>query len=189
MESVPATSTEFDKPIEAAELVDALDTLGVAFLRGGSGTRRDFPPAVLLTALASNPEARLRMALIPLLLAHPELAADVRQAERALPAKDAVVLRCYYTAAHWLQVKYRQRLEAACGLQPTLPDLFGEQLGIAEQAEPDKALGILALRQRQLTGITLNWLGTYEHAAQSWLRFHEQKIRWQQSRRSTSINF
>lgn len=189
MESVPATSTEFDKPIEAVELVDALDTLGVAFLRGGSGTRRGFPPAVLLTALASNPEARLRMALIPLLLAHPEFAPAVRQAEQSLLAKDAVVLRCYYTAAVWLRAKYRSRLEAACGPQPALPDLFGEALGVAPQTEPDDALRSLALRQRELTGITLNWLGTYEHAAQSWLRFHEQKIRWQQSRRSTSINF
>lgn len=186
---MPAASTEFDKTIDAGELVDALDTLGVSFLRGGSGTRRDFPPAVLLAALASSPEARLRMALIPLLLAHPELAADVCQAERTLPAKDAVVLRCYYTAAHWLQIKYRARLEATCGHQPTLPDLFGQQLGIAEQAQPDTALRILARQQQSLTGIGLNWLGTYEHAAQSWLRFHEHKIRWQQSRQSTSINF
>jgi len=121
------------------------------------------------------------MALIPLFLAHPEFAPKVRSAARSLLAKDAVVLRCTYTAAVWLQAKYRVRLEAVCGPQPALPDLFGEVLGITGQTEPDSALPLLAQRQRELTGITLNWLGTYEHAAQSWLRFREQKNQWQRS--------
>jgi len=164
--------------IHPTELVDALNTLGVRFLRGGSGATRNFAPAVLMATLASSSEARLRMALIPLLLAHPEFAAEVRQAEQSLPAKDAVVLRCSYTAALWLRAKYGARLEAVCGPQPPLPDLFGEVLGISGQTEPDSALPLLALRQRELTGITLNWLGTYEHAAQSWLRFTEHEKQW-----------
>jgi len=174
-------SQGFDNTISPTELVDALDTLGVCFLRGGSGATRNFSPAVLIAALASSPEARLRMALIPLFLAHPEFAPKVRSAARSLLAKDAVVLRCTYTAAVWLQAKYRVRLEAVCGPQPALPDLFGEVLGITGQTEPDSALPLLAQRQRELTGITLNWLGTYEHAAQSWLRFREQKNQWQRS--------
>lgn len=164
--------------IHPTELVDALDTLGVCFLRGGSGATRNFAPAVLMAALATSPEARLRMALIPLLLAHPEFAAAVRQAEHSLPAKDALVLRCSYTAALWLRAKYGTRLEAVCGPQPALPDLFGEGLGISGQTDADSALEVLAQRQRELTGITLNWLGTYEHAAQSWLRFWERQRRF-----------
>ncbi len=139
--------------IHPTELVDALNTLGVCFLQGGSGAPRNFAPALLMAALASSPEARLRMALIPLLLAHPEFAAEVRQAERSLPAKDAVVLRCTYTAAVWLRAKYGARLEAACGPQPALPDLFGEALGIRGQTDADSALEVLAQRQRELTGI------------------------------------
>jgi hypothetical protein len=125
----------------------------------------------LLSALTASPEARLRMALIPLLLAHPEFAKDVHEAERRLPTESIVVLRCYFTAAHWLQAKYRSELLALYGVQPVLPDLYGDVLGAADHTSADSALEALSLRQQQLTGISLNWQGTYEHAAQSWLRF------------------
>lgn len=135
----------------------------------------------LLAALASSPEARLRMALIPLLLAHPEFAPEVRAVALSLPTHQAIVLRCYYTAAYWLRAKYGNRLEAVCGPQPALPDLFGKELEIPAQATPDNALYALAQHQQKLMGVSLNWLGTYEHAAQNWLRFYEQEKRWQQS--------
>jgi len=184
---VSSTSLVSDSEIAPSELVDALNTLGVCFLSGGSGVSRSFPPAALLAALASSTESRLRMALIPLLLAHPEFAEMIGEVEESLPARGAVVLRCYYTAAYWLRAKYHKRLEAVCGLQPALPDLFSEQTGLADQTAPDGALGVLALYQQKLTGLSLNWLGTYEHAAQSWLRFTEHEKQWQKShpRKST----
>ncbi|MCL4831459.1 MAG: hypothetical protein KJZ86_03425 [Caldilineaceae bacterium] len=164
-----------------SELVDALDTLGVRFLRGGSGTPTTFVPATLLASLAASPEARLRLALIPLLLTHPEFAEDVPAALQILSSDAAVTLRCYYTAAHWLHLKYRTRLAAMCGQKPQLPDLFSEELRMPKQMTPDAALQALANRQQELSGRTLNWRGTYEHAIQNWLRFMEQEIRWQQS--------
>ncbi len=170
------------------ELIDALDTLGVRFLSGGTGHRRTFSPAILLSALAADPEARLRMALIPLLLAHPEFAEDVHTAERRLPTECVAVLRCYYTAAHWLQVKHHEELTALMGVQPTLPDFYGDVLGVTGHTSPDSALQALSLRQQQLTGISLNWQGTYEHAAQSWLRFRKQEVRWQALQPSESTN-
>lgn len=170
-----------ENPIPPAELVDALNTLGVFFLQGDVGVARRIGPAALLTALASSPEARLRMALIPLLLAHPEFAPEARAIALSLPAHQAIVLRCYYTAAYWLRAKYGNRLEAVCGPQPALPDLFGKELGIPEQSTPDNALHALAKHQQEQLGVSLNWLGTYEHAAQNWLRFYEQEKRWQQS--------
>lgn len=176
-----ATPVISDNPIPPAELVDALNTLGVCFMRGGNGVPSTFAPGVLLSALARSPESRLRMALIPLLLAHPEFATEVREVAESLPPDRAILLRCYYTAAYWLQAKYRNRLQAIRGVQPSLPNLFGEELGLTEQIVPDSALRVLALRQQERTGIALNWLGTYEHAAQSWLRFTEYEKRWQRS--------
>ena len=74
---VSSLSLVSDREITPLELVDAFNTLGVCFLSGGSGVSRSFPSAALLAALASSAESRLRMALIPLLLAHPELAVSV----------------------------------------------------------------------------------------------------------------
>ena len=60
--------------ISPDELVAELNALGVRLLTGGSTPRRTrtLPPADLLAALASNSEARLRLALIPLLLVRAE---------------------------------------------------------------------------------------------------------------------
>lgn len=174
--------------VSSSDLVDALDTLGVPFLRDGTGKTVTIEPGILLAALAASPEARLRMSLIPLLLAHPEFTEDVETALGRLSAEAAIVLRCYYTAAHWLQTKYRTRIATLCGDQPALPDLFGDELGLVGQSRPDKALRSLALCQQKLSGSEINWLGTYEHAAQNWLRFMEYEARWQHSPRITSTH-
>jgi len=70
------------------------------------------------------------------------------------------------TAAHLLQQKYWQRLHALFGDSPTLPDLFAAELGLPAFIDPDHGLQRLAERHRQLSGRTINWLGTYEHGAQ-----------------------
>ena len=102
--------------------------------------------------------------------------AQLVAALQQLPPDAAITFRCYYTAAHWLQIKYRARIAARLGAMRALPDTFSAELNLPEFADPDAALYALALRQRELTGLTLNWLGTYEHAAQSWLRFMEYAV-------------
>lgn len=85
----------------------------------------------------------------------------------------AITFRCYYTAAYWLLIKYRARITANLGVVQTLPDIFSAELNLPESVDPDLALHALALRQRELIGLALNWRGTYEHAVQSWIRFVE----------------
>jgi hypothetical protein len=67
-----------------AELVELLNQLDVPFLAGGApvGRSSSVTPSVLLARLAASPEARLRLAAIPLLLRHPELAAHVERRRR-----------------------------------------------------------------------------------------------------------
>ena len=160
------------------QLVDALDTLDVHFLRGGLGAPVRAGPAALLAGLAASAEARLRLALIPLLLAHPEFAHDASSALQQMSPAAAVTFRCYYTAACWLQVKHRGRLTACLDHVRPLPDLFGEELGLAAHTDPDAALRALGAKQQVLTGRALNWYGSYEHAAQTWLRQLEQEALW-----------
>ena len=170
------TNLKTENALTPSQLVAALDSLGVPFLRGASGSVVPVQPAALLAGLAASPEARLRLALIPLLLAHPEFSVYAVAALQQLSPTAAVTLRCYYTAAVWLQGKHRARITVALGHTQPLPDLFGAELELATYTDPDAALYALALRQRELTGLTLNWLGTYEHAAQSWIRFMEYAV-------------
>lgn len=135
----------------------------------------------LMKALAMSDEARLRLALIPLLLRHSEFAADVLRVVAQLPPPAQVVLKCYYTAAQFLQQKYQQRLQALFGDRPLLPALFLTDLGLSTVADPEHGLQVLAECQRQLSGRAINWLGTYEHGAQRLLTHCEHKQRWQKS--------
>ena len=148
-------------------MVDALDTLGVHFLRGGSGVPCRMEADRLLAALAASSEARLRLAIIPLMLARPDFSEHVVAALQRLSPESAVTLQCYSTAAYWLQRKYWTRLTALLNQMSPLPDHFGVMLGVAPDGDPDVALRALAFRQQKLSGRALNWSGTYEHAVQS----------------------
>lgn len=155
-------SSKLIKTLTSAQVVAQLAALNVDFLQVENelAESRKVNPAELIAALATNAEARLRLALIPLLLRHPEFAATVRQVAAQLPASAQLVLRCYYTAAQLLQQKYRQRLLALFGATPTLPELFAAELGLPGFTDPDHELQRLAERHRQLSGRTIN--GTHD---------------------------
>lgn len=61
------------------QLVAELNRLDVYFLQDETAPvmTAPMPPATLIMQLATSDEARLRLALIPLLLRHPEFADDV----------------------------------------------------------------------------------------------------------------
>lgn len=160
----------FANELTPTQLVDALNTLSVPFIGGGSGTDHWIETSVLLAALADSNEARLRLSLIPLLLSYPQFSADVNLALARLSPAAAITLRCYYTAAYWLQYKCRTRIETCLGSTHMLPDLFSGELGLSAYDTTDQALRALAIRQQELTGYVLNWYGTYEHGVTTWLK-------------------
>ena len=126
-------------------------------------------PARLLAALAESKEARLRLALIPLFLEHPEFAAHVRTVAKKLDTAARLTLQCYYTAAVWLGKQYQPH-------KKLLPDYFSKELNLSPTDNPAKNLRSLAKRHQELSGTQVNWLGTYRHAAQRWLTQVGRKI-------------
>ena len=163
------------------QLVDALNGLGVHFLAGGSGATVPLDPATLLVRLAQNSEARLRLALIPLLLVHPEHALFVRPAVQQLPVGPKLTLQCYYTAAHLLQRQHSDELLNLLDKQTLLPDLFSVELKIIEAADVESKLSHLAQQHRQLSGRAINWLGTYQHAARRLISRLQHERAWTRS--------
>jgi hypothetical protein len=103
------------------------------------------------------------LALIPLFLQYPEFATYVRKAAKTISAPARLLLQCYYSAAIWLEQKYLLRT-------PSLPDLFSDGLGLTFSNNPDENLRALAKRHQELSGERINWIGTYEHAADVWLK-------------------
>ncbi len=167
-------------PLTADELVGALDALGVRFLTGGEPSPRahGLTPADLLAQLAAQPDARLRLATIPLLLRRPEFAVAAPAAAEQITGQARWTLKLYYTAAVLLQRRYRHPFNRLLGAQPPLPDLFGSELGVSLASDPQECLRQLGERHATLTGLSINWAGTYDHAAQRLIKRLEHEAIW-----------
>jgi hypothetical protein len=159
-------------PTSENQLVAELWARDVRFLMGNkSSVTQLLAPANLIAGLAQSTNARVRFSLIPLFLRHPEFATEAKKADELLPQQTSqYVLRFYYTAAVFLQRKYQKQLLNILGVQPQLPDLFSNVLGVHPEENPDDALEQLAKRHQTLSGQAVNWLGTYQHAADVWLK-------------------
>ena len=155
------------------QLVAELWAWDVKFLMGSHPQAAPLlTSANLIASLAQSANARVRFSLIPLFLRHPELSAEVKNADNLLSRqiRHRNVLRFYYTAAVFLQTKYQKQLSHILGEQPQLPDFFSNILGVPPEKDPNQALEQLAKRHQTLSGQFVNWLGTYEHAAEVWLK-------------------
>jgi len=156
-------------------LVSELYAWEVQFLTGKALTDAPtLPPESLLKSLAQSNEARVRLSLIPLLLRHPEFASEADAIDSELSNSDSqLFFRCYYTAAMLFQQIYNEPLSRHFGSQPKLPDMFSIKLGIALTQDPEISLLELAKRHAILSGHKVNWIGTYKHATDVWLRHLE----------------
>jgi hypothetical protein len=163
--------------VKPAELVGALDALDVPFIVGGM-LDAHLSPSELIQGLAGSSEARLRSAIIPLLLRHPEFAPDALTAHQALTDLARITCECFYTAAVLLQRKYRVRLTNVFGAQTLLPDWMSADLHITLSTDVEVSFQALGERHAVLTGLTINWVGTYHHAAERFIRHCEIERRW-----------
>jgi hypothetical protein len=145
------------------QLVAELWARDVRFILGAPS---GFPPALtpvnLIAALAESREARLQLSLIPLFLRHPEFASEANAATKEVTPAAQLILKCFYSAAVWLEQKHLLRKE--------LPDLFSKEIGLTPTNDPDENLHLLAERQEKLSRSHINWIGTYQHAAYVWLK-------------------
>ncbi|MEW5940006.1 MAG: hypothetical protein AB1750_10115 [Chloroflexota bacterium] len=163
-------------PLEITDdlLVSELWARDVPFLMGKQITPEPLlDPATLIQSLAQSEDARVRMALIPLLLCHPEFAHEASKADERLSQPKQLYLRFYYTAAVLLQQKYSERLTKIFGRQIQLPDLFSKKLNFTLGIDPDETLVRLGKHHQILSGERINWLETYEHSAKRLVKYME----------------
>jgi len=156
-------------------LVSELWARDVQFLMGKALTDAPtLPPESLLKSLAQSNEARVRLSLIPLLLRRPEFASEAETVDRELSNSDPqLFFRCYYTAAMLFQQIYKKPLSRYFGSQQKLQDMFSIKLGAVLTQDHEISLIELAKRHEILSGHKVNWIGTYKHATDIWLRHLE----------------
>ena len=169
-------------------LAAALARLDVSFIMSNgraSGAYLANHPATLLASLSAQADARLRMAIIPLLMRHPQLAALVPRAVRNVLPHRRKILKIYYTAAMLLQQKYAAPLAELFGPLTPLPDLYSRELGVPQDSAAEMRLKALAAKHSETSGLALNWVGTYEHAAERFVKHAQKKREWAQLQPTT----
>lgn len=138
----------------------------------------ELSPAELMAGLASNADARIRLALIAVLLQHPNFSVDAHEAIKLLNDQSRLIFQLYFTAAHFLQFIYREKLQQTLEPFQGLPDLFSRDLGIKKIGSPEESLKELASRHKEISGLPLNWYGTYHYAAKRVLTRLEKERQW-----------
>lgn len=152
--------------LDVATIAASLARLGVPYLQTREAAEPlSLSPHSLLAALAQHSDPRVREALIPLFLRHPEYASFVPALVAQLPPEGATVLRHFYTAAVYLQRLWRTTLGIYLGEFPLLPDTFGQaefNLPAPDVHFGEAGLRELAKRFEAETGY--DWLSVYESA-------------------------
>jgi hypothetical protein len=157
--------------LDAPDLITALADHDIRHLLSVEVARPlSLDPAELIIGLAQHPEPRLREALIPLFLRHPEYAPAMLSAMDQLSSPAALTLRHFYTAAAYLQRLWQGTLGLYLGSFRALPDYFGQSE--FDLPAPEKHFGEAGLRQlarffEEKTGD--NWLSTYESVMELFL--------------------
>ena len=162
---------------EEERLVAELELLGIRYLSRHTSDRaeRVRPPDVLLADLVRQPSARVRAAVIAVLLAHPEYAKAMPVALEQLRPAERRTLRLFYTAAVLLQQEYAGRLRPFVTGQ-WLPDQFAVDLGLPDATSPREQLAALGQQHRQQAQTCVNWVGTYENVAHCLIRSWELEV-------------
>lgn len=132
-----------------------------------------FTKTSLLVDLASNPDARLRNALVPLFLLRPDYADAVVPAANELAGLSRAHLVCTYSAAVAFQNVHRLRLVGSSDSPLWLPDYFSDELDLSAAQSPDSRLAAIGDCHARLSGEEIDWCGTYRHAVEACLRFAE----------------
>jgi len=142
--------------------------LGVHFVIGECipGPNDPLSTIELMAGLAAHKDARVRLALIPLLLQHPEFAIDAPKALELLDDSQKMIFKLYYTAAYLLQLAYKDKLIDFIATYQGIQDYFSEELDISEGGTAQDRLRQLAKRHQEFAKMAVNWYGTYQNTAE-----------------------
>jgi len=172
------------------ELVAELELLGVRYLSRQSSYQASHvrSPEALLPDLVRQPSARVRAAVIAVLLAHPEYADGMPAALERLGPRERLTLQSFYAAAVLLQQKHAHRLRELMGMRwrplPHLPEAT-PQLNLPDEGTPGERLCSLGREHQRWSGTMVNWTGTYEQVARQLMRSWDMERERKPQRRGT----
>jgi hypothetical protein len=115
------------------------------------------------------------------LLEHPEYSDQVPIAIKKLYTQNRLTLKLFYTAAVYLQRIYFADFKSfQKGRFSLLPDFYSTELNIQPASDPNVSLMNLGKRHQDLTGIYVNWVGTYKNVFLHLLNRRKWEMEWSQ---------
>ena len=151
----------------ANQLIGEMNRIGVNFVVGETipGVTNPLSPIELMAGLAAHKDARIRLALIPVLLKHPEYATEATEVLEMLDDSRKITFKLYYTAAYLLQLAYDDELLGLVETYQDIQDYYSEEFNVSEEGTAQDRLRQLAMMHKKITKLSVNWCGTYHHAA------------------------
>lgn len=149
------------------EVAFIANAIADAEVNQASSASASLAPAELLAALCDHPEARMKMAMIALLLRQLSFGQYVPDAFMLVKNK---AYFCYVTPAFYLQQLYQHELTRYFGAQPCLQNWFAALFQTSPNASAEQGLQTVAVQQAHWINPFTNWLGGYKHVAQRMLR-------------------
>lgn len=129
-------------------LIAKLRELGVTYLAPSDAVATEEIASVeRLIKLLIASDSRLQLALIPLFIRHPEFASSLPSLLTQLDLSTALDLQTLYTAAVYMQRRWKTRLSFYLDTSLMLPDLFSEQLGLPPADEYFGKTGLYELAE------------------------------------------
>jgi hypothetical protein len=123
----------------------------------------------------------MRAAIIAVLMQFPKFGDHAHVTLKLLGEPESLTFRLYFSAAHLLQLIYCDDLKRVLGPFQLLPDLFSDELQLpSEHRSSEDSLKELASRHQEISGLPINWYGTYHHAARRVIARLEKEKEWAQ---------
>ncbi len=165
------------------KLVAELVLLGISYLTRQTDYQANQvrPPEQLFVDLLQQPSARVRAAVIAVLLAHPDYAKSIPAAFTDLLPHDQLTLDFFYNAAVLLQQEHATQLRRYLPspwqwLPPLQESIVAED--IPAVGSPREKLAALGRLHQQLTHTAVNWRGTYENVVYHLLHRWALEAQW-----------
>ena len=164
----------------ADRLVYELHRREVRYLTGtvDPGDGAPLEDEYLLAGLAIESNARMKWALVALLLQRPQLAGSAAGALELLDAEAKEIFKVYYASACYLQSAYSNELNTYLPNASIIPDLFSVEFDIPPQHSAEIKLKALAQQHERISGQEFNWHAAYHHVAAKVIRRLKKESRW-----------
>jgi hypothetical protein len=116
----------------------------------------------LIKSLIEADSERLKLSVTAFFLIHPEYASDVKKVLSCVVKKSQELLKCYYTAAVYLQILWKFSFTSTNTTM--LPDYFSQELGLPAPTLIESRRGLAALEEKfqKLAGHPYNYCASFE---------------------------